>query len=353
MVASTDNSANREAVRLIEVRELKVSFGRTLNRMVAVDDVSFEIAPGEVLGIVGESGCGKTTLARSIIGLSRSDPHCHVSGSVLFKGRELLRLDDHRMRKLRGAEISMVFQDPLTSLNPLQRVGTQIQEVLRTHTDLSTSAMRARAIELLRLVGMPHPDDRIDAYPHQISGGMRQRVMIAIAIACNPSLLIADEPTTALDVTTQLQILNLLAELRDQTGMAVMLITHDFGVVAKVADKVLVMYSGQCVEAGRVRDIFGNPQHPYTAGLLASIPSVDRPRSVRLPAIKGSPPSLMQYRTPGCRFMARCNLRQERCLEAPALERLEENSDHLARCWLAHRDRALRRVESIEKRTDS
>ncbi len=233
----------------------------------------------------------------------------------------------------------MIFQDPLTCLNPLQRIGTQIAEVLRAHTDLSESAIRARTIELLHLVGIPHPKERIDSYPHQFSGGMRQRAMIAMAIACDPSLLIADEPTTALDVTTQLQILNLLARLRERTGMAVMLITHDFGVVAEVADRVLVMYAGQCVEAGEVREIFRNSQHPYTAGLLASIPSIDSRRSGRLPSIKGSPPSLAGARPAGCAFRLRCDYAQEQCLEAPSLQARTLAPDHLTRCWFPNETR--------------
>jgi peptide/nickel transport system ATP-binding protein len=324
---------------LLQIRDLRVSFGPQEARMAAVDGVSLQLAPGEVLGIVGESGCGKTAMARSVIGLNRSDPHCHVTGQILFKGRDLVGLSERDMRSVRGRDIAMIFQDPLTSLNPLQRVGTQVAEVLRAHTDLSSAAVRARAIDLLHLVGIPHPEERIDAYPHQFSGGMRQRVMIALAIACNPSLLIADEPTTALDATTQMQILSLLTALRDRTGMAVLLITHNFGVVAEIADKVLVMYAGQCVEAGEVREIFRNPQHPYTAGLLASIPAADTPRLKRLPSIRGTPPSLARDRAAGCAFRPRCDQAQAQCRQAPLLEGRIRALGHLTRCWLPNERR--------------
>ncbi len=321
---------------LLEVSDLRVTFGA---EVTAVDGVSFRLAPGEVLGVVGESGCGKTALARSVIGLNRTGPHCRVAGHVRFRDRDLIGLDERRLRAVRGREISMIFQDPLTSLNPLQRIGTQVREVLHAHLRLSRAAGRARAIELLRLVGIPHPEDRIDAYPHQFSGGMRQRVMIALAIACDPSLLIADEPTTALDVTTQMQILNLLADLRRRTGMAMILITHDFGVVAEVADRVLVMYAGRCVEAGDVGEIFRNPRHPYTAALLASIPSADSPRAARLPSIKGAPPSLAGDRPAGCTFRPRCEVARDRCLEEPDLP---ADGVHQTRCWFPNPPAAAR-----------
>jgi oligopeptide/dipeptide ABC transporter ATP-binding protein len=328
-----------DSVPLLEVRDLRVCFGSVTSPLVAVDLLSFQVASGEVLGIVGESGCGKTATARSIIGLYRSDPRCRVTGQVLFKGNNLVSLSERGLQKVRGREISMIFQDPLTCLNPLQRVGTQLAEVLRVHTNLSTAAIRVRTAELLHLVGIPRPDERIDAYPHQLSGGMRQRVMIALAIACSPSLLIADEPTTALDVTTQMQILTLLAGLRKRIDMAIMLITHDFGVVAEVANRVLVMYGGQCVESGEVREIFRNPQHPYTSGLLASIPSIYAPRLSRLPSIKGSPPSLKGNTTTGCRFRIRCDHSQTQCRSAPALESNTHARDHLTRCWLPNERR--------------
>ena len=314
---------------LIEVRNLSVRFGPVL----AVDDLSFHLALGEGLGIVGESGCGKSATARAIMGLHRGDPRCQVTGKVLLDGVDLVTRSDRQMQKVRGRRIAMIFQDPLTCLNPLQRIGTQIAETLQTHTGLSSAAIRVRTIELLQLVGIPQPRERVNAFPHQFSGGMRQRVTIALAIACDPALLIADEPTTALDVTTQMQILRLLADLRVRTGMGLILITHDFGVVAEVADRILVMYAGQCVESGRTGKIFRTPQHPYTAGLLASIPSVDMPRLPRLPSIRGSPPSPAVHRPTGCSFRPRCDLGQDRCINPPPLVNDSKGPEHLTRCW--------------------
>jgi oligopeptide/dipeptide ABC transporter ATP-binding protein len=341
-----DMSDTQTDQALLEAKNLRVTFGPPEAPVVAVDCLSFRVAAGEVLGIVGESGCGKTATARSVIGLNRADPHCRVTGQVKFRGRDLLGLSERQMRGVRGREIAMIFQDPLTSLNPLQRIGTQIGEMLRAHTDFSESAIVARTIELLRLVGIPHPEVRIGAYPHQFSGGMRQRVMIAMAIACDPVLLIADEPTTALDVTMQMQILSLLVGLRRRTGMAMLLITHDFGVIAEVADRVMVMYAGQCVEAGEVGEIFRHPQHPYTAGLLASIPSAERPRLRRLPAIRGMAPAPGRDHPDGCRFRPRCDHAAAPCLKPPILERHaprpdhpgpgHPGSDHQTRCWLPH-----------------
>ena len=325
-----DPGRNINPSPLLEVKDLRVRFGL----LGAVDDLSFRIDPGEELGIVGKSGCGKSATARAIMGLYRSDPRCQVTGQVLLNGVDLISQPERQMQKIRGRHIAMIFQDPLTCLNPLQRIGTQIAEMLRTHTDLSAAAIRTRTIELLQLVGIPHPEERVDGYPHQFSGGMRQRVMIALAIACNPSLLIADEPTTALDVTTQMQILRLLAELRERTGMAIILITHNFGVVAELSDRILVMYAGQCVESGKTSNIFGNPQHPYTAALLASIPLVDMPRLRRLPSIKGSPPLLAGDRPSGCSFRLRCAISVAKCLEPPPLGNVTHRPEHLARCWL-------------------
>jgi oligopeptide/dipeptide ABC transporter ATP-binding protein len=329
MTIAADTFARGASLPLVAVNELRVSFGA----VEAVDGVCFQLAPAEVLGIVGESGCGKTATARSVIGLNRSDPHCRVSGQVLFKGRDLIRLSERQLRTVRGREIAMIFQDPLSSLNPLHRIGTQVAEVLREHTDLSEAAIRARAVDLLRLVGIPQPEQRAQAFPHQFSGGMRQRAMIALAIACSPTLLIADEPTTALDVTTQMQILRLLRRLRDAQGMAIILITHDLGVVAEIADRVMVMYAGQCVETGEVAEIFHHPQHPYTAGLLASIPAADRPRVARMTAIRGAPPSLAAGRPDGCAFRPRCDHAQARCAEAPPLASRSAAPTHFARCW--------------------
>ncbi|MBN9344623.1 MAG: ABC transporter ATP-binding protein [Devosia sp.] len=327
---------------LLDVRGLSVTLTREGSAAALVDDVSFSLAAGEILCIVGESGCGKTVTARSIIGLNRTDPRFTLGGRIDFDGTDLLSLSETQMRGVRGAKIAMIFQDPMTSLNPLHRIGAQIGEVLRNHTDLGSRAIRERTIELLAQVGIPYPGSRIDDYPHQFSGGMRQRAMIALALACSPSLLIADEPTTALDVTTQKQILSLIDGLRHQYGMAVVLITHDLGVVAGIADRVMVMYAGQCVEAGAVRDVFRAPQHPYTAGLLASIPAANRVRTPRLPSIKGAPPVLTEGRPAGCAFRPRCEHAFGACVERPGLEGV----DHLHRCWLPEAARAHLAVEA-------
>jgi oligopeptide/dipeptide ABC transporter ATP-binding protein len=321
------------AAPLLAVRDLRVALAGGRSGTI-IDGLSFELAPGEVLGIVGESGCGKTMTARAIIGLNRFDGRFRITGEMLYKGRDLLRLDERGMRAVRGREIAMIFQDPMTSLNPLQRIGRQIGEMLAAHSDLSGSAIRERAVALLRQVRMPHPEQRVDEYPHQLSGGMRQRAMIALALACGPSLLIADEPTTALDVTTQMQILDLIASLQAESGMAVILITHDLGVVAEIADRVLVMYAGQCVEAGPARALFRDPQHPYTAGLLAAIPAANRAKVARLPAIKGAPPPLAGARPPGCAFRPRCAAAFEQCREMPELAVRCGEAGHLDRCWL-------------------
>jgi peptide/nickel transport system ATP-binding protein len=282
----------------------------------AVDGVDLAIEAGETLGVVGESGCGKSVTAFSIMRLVPSPPGRIVAGEVLWRGRDLLKLDDASMRAIRAKEIAMVFQEPMTSLNPVYTVGEQIAEVLRIHEGLGRRAALARAAEMLRLVQIPHPDRRIHEYPHQFSGGMRQRVMIAMALACNPKLLIADEPTTALDVTIQAQILDLITDLKVQLGMAVMLITHAMGVVAETARRVIVMYAGQVVEEAPVEDIFRAPRHPYTQGLIKSIPRIDAPDGrERLDAIPGVVPSLLQP-PPGCRFAARCAYARTECTRA-------------------------------------
>jgi oligopeptide/dipeptide ABC transporter ATP-binding protein len=318
---------------LIDVRELSVRFTGGGRSASLVDAVSFAVAPGEVLCIVGESGCGKTVTARSLIGLNRNDPRFALSGRILFEGQDLLGLDEAEMRRIRGAKIAMIFQDPMTSLNPLLRIGEQIGEAIQMHERLPRAEIRARVIALLTQVGIPNPAARADSYPHQFSGGMRQRAMIALALACGPSVLIADEPTTALDVTTQKQILALILRLKEAYGMAVVLITHDLGIVAEVADRVMVMYAGQCVELGTVRSVFSAPQHPYTAGLLASIPAANRARSERLPSIPGAPPLLIEGRPEGCAFRARCPHAFGKCSEAPPLT-VGADGAHLDRCWL-------------------
>jgi oligopeptide/dipeptide ABC transporter ATP-binding protein len=328
-----DAAPDRGATRLLDVRDLRVSFRTEEGLVRAVDGVSFSLHQGEVLGIVGESGSGKTVTAQAIVGLNRGERNARFEGQVLYKGRDLLALSETALRHVRGAEIAMIFQDPMTSLNPVHRVGSQIGEMLAEHTSLSKAAIRRRVVELLAEVGIPRPETRVHDYPHQFSGGMRQRVMIAMALACNPSLLIADEPTTALDVTIQAQILRLIKRLKDVHGSAVIVITHDLGVIAEIADDVLVMYAGRGVEAGSLRDVFYDPQHPYTWGLLASIPTLDGPRSRRLPSIRGMPPSLIDL-APGCAFRPRCAHAFERCGELPPFEVRSGGERHHDRCWL-------------------
>jgi len=329
---------------LLTVEGLGVSFATEDGVVRAVDGVSFELRAGEVLAIVGESGCGKSVTAQTIMGLTRS-PNAEFSGSIHFGETELVRAPEETLRAIRGEEIAMVFQDPMTSLHPVYRVGWQIAEQIRAHGDVSEAAARDRAIELLAKVGIPNPVERVDSYPHELSGGMRQRAMIAMALANRPRVLIADEPTTALDVTIQAQIIALLDDLRGELG-SVVLITHDLGVVAEIADRVLVMYAGMVVEQGERDAIFYDPQHPYTWGLLGSLTRLDRPRPHRLPQIPGAPPSLLAP-PEGCHFRPRCPHAFDRCTEVPGLEaRLPGAPDHHDRCWLEpDRKRELRQVE--------
>jgi peptide/nickel transport system ATP-binding protein len=302
---------------VLQVRGLKISF-RTEHGMVrAVDDVSFDVNEREIVGIVGESGSGKTISLLSVMGLI-NDPNVVIEGSIVYKDRELIGLPQSELRKVRGEEIAMIFQDPMTSLTPVYSIGWQICEQLRIHTDVSRRAARRRAVELLAAVGIPDPELAVDRYPHQLSGGMRQRAVIAMALSCNPSLLIADEPTTALDVTVQAQILEIVQQLRRDFGSAVVLITHDMGVVAEVADRVMVMYAGRIVERGTKRELFKSPWHPYTWGLLDSIPPLEGPRPRRLKSIAGAPPSLLSL-PDGCAFGPRCGCRFERCADRPPL----------------------------------
>jgi peptide/nickel transport system ATP-binding protein len=336
---------------LIEVHDLQVSFRTEEGVVQAVDGVSFSLDPGEVLGIVGESGSGKTVTSQTILGLNRDERNASFSGRVSYRGRDLLSLSENELRSVRGREIAMIFQDPMTSLNPVHRIGSQIAESLEAHTSLSKSDVRRRTIELLDEVGIPRAEERVDDYPHQFSGGMRQRVMIATALACNPSLLIADEPTTALDVTIQAQVLRLIKRLKEDHGSAVIIITHDLGVIAEIADKVLVMYAGRAVESGTLRDIFYSPQHPYTWGLLASVPSLDRPRSRRLPSIAGAPPSLIGLPR-GCAFRPRCAHAFEKCLELPPLEARGGRAGHLDRCWLSREEKERRRSSALLRATE-
>ena len=320
---------------MLQVRNLKVSFRTEHGLLRAVDDVSFDVNEREILGVVGESGSGKTISLLSVMGLI-NDPNAVIEGSIVYKGRELLGLPQRELRHVRGKEIAMIFQDPMTALTPVYTVGWQIAEQVLTHNAVSKQAARARAVELLAAVGIPNPETSVDRYPHQLSGGMRQRAVIAMALSCNPSLLIADEPTTALDVTVQAQILELVQKLRRDFGSAVVLITHDMGVVAEVADRVQVMYAGRIVERGAKRELFKNPRHPYTWGLLDSIPPLDGPRPHRLKSIAGMPPSLLAL-PKGCAFGPRCRYRFEKCGEQP---RLTGSGGHDSACFLSPEARA-------------
>ena len=314
---------------LLEVRSLSTHFFTEEGVVRAVENVSFEIHPGEILSIVGESECGKSVTGLSILKLIPSPPGQIVRGEILFDGRNLLRLEEKEMEKVRGNDISMIFQEPMTSLNPVFTIGNQIIEAILLHQGLDKIGARRRAIEMLDRVKIPSPETRIDAYPHQLSGGMRQRAMIAMALSCQPKLLIADEPTTALDVTIQAQVLRLLKEIQREMGMAVMLITHDLGVVAEIADRVAVMYAGRLVEVGSIEAIFGQMRHPYTKGLLDSIPQL-KERKNRLDAIPGQVPNPVNLPI-GCKFHPRCYLRVEECKrEEPPL--LKVNGDHFSRC---------------------
>ena len=333
------------AERLLEVEDLSVHFATVDGTVKAVDGVSFELERGKVLGIVGESGSGKSVTAMTLMGLTR-DVNAHFGGEVRYKGRDLLTLSDAEMQDYRGNELGMIFQDPMTSLNPVYRIGEQIVEASQAHDKIDKRQAKKRAVELLKQVGIPNPESRVDDFPHQFSGGMRQRAMIAMALSCNPDVLIADEPTTALDVTIQAQIIELIDRLKDDFNSAVIMITHDLGVVADMADEILVMYAGRFVERAETRDLFYDPQMPYTWGLLGSIPRLDRPKPERLHSIKGAPPSVINA-PEGCKFQPRCPHAFEKCSEEPALENRVEESSHLDRCWLTvdykreHRDATI------------
>ncbi|MCL2549032.1 MAG: ABC transporter ATP-binding protein [Symbiobacteriaceae bacterium] len=317
------------AAQLLEVRGLTTYFFTSDGTIRAVDEVSFSVAEGETLALVGESGCGKSVTSLSVMRLLPTPPGKIVSGEVIFKGHDLLQLTENEMQRVRGNEISMVFQEPMTSLNPVYSVGYQIAECIQVHQKMSRRASEQMAIDMLKLTGIPSAERRAREFPHQLSGGMRQRVMIAMALACNPSLLIADEPTTALDVTVQAQILDLLRKLKDELGMAILLITHDLGVVAEMAERVAVMYAGRLVEEGKVGDLFASPLHPYTEGLLSSIPRMDQV-SEKLNVIKGSVPN-PAHLPAGCRFAPRCPYAWDRCYsDEPAIETI--NTRKVA-CW--------------------
>ena len=317
---------------LLEVRKLRTSFATRRGRLVAVDGVSFSVEPGRVLGVVGETGSGKSVTALSLLRLV--DGQIERSSEIVFEGRDLTRLSDGAMRDVRGRDIAMIFQEPMSSLNPVQRVGDQIAEAIEAHDAVPAGAVQARVAELLRAVGLSDPERQARRYPHELSGGMRQRVMIAMAMACNPKLLVADEPTTALDVTIQAQILELMRDLRERTGMAMVIITHDLGVVAEVTDHVAVMYAGRIVEYGPTRDVLDNPRHPYTQGLLGALPELGMSKETPLKVIPGSVPSPLAW-PKGCRFAPRCEHRFDKCDVYPPL--FGDAGRHAA-CWLREDD---------------
>jgi oligopeptide/dipeptide ABC transporter ATP-binding protein len=320
---------------LLEVANLRTWFDSQAGPIRAVDGVDFTLRAGRTLGIVGESGSGKTVSALSIMRLVEPPGRIQDGSSAVFDGRDLMSLGERELESIRGAEISMVFQEPMTSLNPVYTVGDQIAESVRIHRGLKGRAARERALEMLQLVGIPEASRRLDDYPHQLSGGMRQRVMIAMALACDPKLIIADEPTTALDVTIQAQILELLADLRERLGMAILLITHDLGVVAEMCDDVVVMYAGRVVERGPVGDVFTTPQHPYTEALLQSIPMLGMTQAEPLRVIRGSVPSPLDW-PEGCRFRPRCDYAFEKCVELPPLLPVAPQE---SACWLCEHGR--------------
>jgi oligopeptide/dipeptide ABC transporter ATP-binding protein len=332
--------------RLLDVEDLDVSFRTEDGLVQAVDGVSFGLDRGEVLAIVGESGSGKSVSVMTLMGLTRT-PNARFGGRAMLHGRggdvELVQASDPQLRQLRGSEIAMIFQDPMTSLNPVQRVGSQIVEQILAHEEIPEEEARERAVALLDRVGIARARSRADEYPHEFSGGMRQRVMIAMALSCSPSVLIADEPTTALDVTIQAQILERIRTLKDEERAGVILVTHDLGVVAELADRIAVMYSGRIVETGTLDEVFYDPQHPYTWGLLGSITRLDRPPPQRLPAISGAPPSLAS-RPQGCHFRPRCPHEFEKCPETPPLEaRVPGAAGHCDRCWLSVEEKREKR----------
>jgi oligopeptide/dipeptide ABC transporter ATP-binding protein len=320
---------------LLDVRDLHTQFTTSSGVVRAVDGVSWDVRAGETVALVGESGCGKSVSALSVMRLVSAPAGRITEGRILFKGRDLLTLTDDDMRKVRGREIGMIFQEPMTSLNPVLTIGRQLTETLEIHLGMTPTQARARAGEILGLVGISDPERRLRQYPHQFSGGMRQRIMIAMALSCNPALILADEPTTALDVTIQAQILELLKDLSRKLGVAMLIITHNLGVVARYADRVNVMYAGRIIERGTAREIYAHPRHPYTLGLLRSVPRLDEPRKARLDPISGQPPDLTRL-PPGCAFAPRCAFVVERCrVDRPELATVGEA--HTAACWESER----------------
>ena len=328
---------------LVEIKNERLSFFTPAGEVKALNDVSLTLREGEVLGIVGESGSGKSVTSYSLMGIT-PEPGRIIGGSVEFNGHRIDRMSEKEMRKIRGSEVSMIFQDPMTSLNPVYTVGNQIEEAILLHTDKTHREAKLRAVELLRLVGINEPEKRVRQYPHELSGGMRQRVMIAMALACEPKLLIADEPTTALDVTIQAQILELIMELKEKLGMAVVLITHDLGIVSSMCDRIAVMYAGKVIECGTTDDIFYRPQHEYTKGLLRSVPRIDEKETQRLVAIEGTPVDMLNPPA-GCPFAPRCPKCMKICLrEMPPYTTFSDL--HYAACWLRQKE-ALERGETL------
>jgi peptide/nickel transport system ATP-binding protein len=330
---------------LLEVEELRVGFQTESGLVQAVDSVSFSLRRGEVLAIVGESGSGKSVTAMTLMGLTRG-PNASISGTAKLTGEDLISADNEQLQKIRGERVSMIFQDPMSSLNPVYRVGNQIAEMILAHRDVSKGEAQAQAVELMKAVGIPGAEERANNYPHEFSGGMRQRVMIAMALSLEPEVLIADEPTTALDVTIQAQILRLISKLNREREVATILITHDLGVVAEIADRVLVMYGGRVIEIGTLEQIFYDPQHPYTWGLLGSVTRLDRPHQKRLAQIEGQPPSLVNP-PEGCHFRPRCKFAHEACKQVPALERRGGEPGHEDRCVLSPEKKPAAREQIV------
>lgn len=317
---------------LLEVKNLKTYFHTDYGLVKAVDGISYQLSEGETLGLVGESGCGKSVGALSILRLIAEPPGEIAGGEIIFQGQDLLKANPDQLRDIRGNKIAMIFQEPMTSLNPVLTIGFQIGEALELHQQMGKAEARREVRRLLNLVGIPDGERRIDDYPHQFSGGMRQRVMIAMALSCNPKLLIADEPTTAVDVTIQAQLLEVIKELTSRLGTAVIIITHNLGVVARYVNRMAVMYAGRIVESGTAHDVYGKPSHPYTIGLLASVPRLDKPRTSRLVPVDGQPPNLVNL-PPGCAFYPRCSFRINKCLrERPELRQVSDG--HATACWV-------------------
>lgn len=334
--------------KIIEVENLQTAFMAEKGELISVDEVTFNLEPGETIGIVGESGCGKSVTSLSIMRLLGKNGYIK-NGMIKMNGKELNKLTEAEMRQVRGNQISMIFQEPMTSLNPVYTIGNQMIEGIKLHLKMSTKDASAYAIDMLKQVKIPRAEEVMNEYPHALSGGMRQRVMIAMALSCKPKLLIADEPTTALDVTIQAQILELMKELKEESDTAIMLITHDLGVIAEMADKVLVMYAGQVVEEADVFTLFDEPKHPYTKGLIESIPHLEYEENKRLYSIPGMVPTLQQM-PKGCRFHTRCPYATEKCLhEKPPLSSINKEKVHKVRCWLVEEDEHLTKTKSIEE----